>query len=322
MENEKPDIEEEVEQVSSIAFNTSFKLKPGALDGISIEDAKKEIAEGMKEQYAALNPFSDGETTIIVDITMVEVCAQVNLNDLEGSQLGESCDPKSELVRKRRGIGELFKKGGDVLESTYRKITEPVVNIYCELKSKVVNEAYSFGKKQALTFSKKVEEISLRIADETVNVYKKIEGFGIDTINFFKKAACRTGQAFGQGLLGKLVFQKTKDAFIPLITSKAPDNISFKLHQWMRYLPKTTRNLPLTMIAIPGTHDSATHTMKTDHKTSPDSDLYQKNLVMSGISNSLLRSLGVNGIVSAWGKCVKHTIEEQLLIGIRSFDFR
>ena len=259
---------------------------------------------------------------IIVDIKMNEVCAQVNLNDLEGSQLGESCDPDSELVRKRRNwfmdtfVEPVVDKGEDV----YNKVKEPFVDIYCEFKSKIVNEAYSFGKKQALTFSKKVEEISLRIADETVNVYKKIEGFTIDSINFFKKVACRAGQGFG--LLGKLIFQKNKDTSIPLATTKAPDNISFKLHQWMRYLPKTTRNLPLTMIAIPGTHDSATHTMKTDHKTSPDSDLYQKNLIMSGISNSLLRSLGVNGIVSAWGKCVKHTIEEQLLIGIRSFDFR
>ena len=71
-----------------------------------------------------MNPFPDGETFVTVEIEIIENCAEVNLDVEEGSQLGEPCDPSSELVRKRRGLGALF-------ESGYRKISEPVVNIYC-----------------------------------------------------------------------------------------------------------------------------------------------------------------------------------------------
>ena len=103
------------------------------------------------------------------------------------------------------------------------------------------------------------------------------------------------------------------------------DNNSFKLHKWMDSLPKHMRELPLTMLSIPGTHDSASHTMRIDMPISPDNPLYSAfgGLVRRWINkNTLTSKAKEKKLISAWGKCMKHDIRQQLEIGIRYFDFR
>ena len=89
----------------------------------------------------------------------------------------------------------------------------------------------------------------------------------------------------------------------------------------MESLPQHMRELPLTMLSIPGTHDSASHTMRTDMPISPDNALYDAlgGAVRRYINKNTVRE---KQIISAWGKCVKHDIRQQLEIGIRYFDFR
>ena len=70
------------------------------------------------------------------------------------------------------------------------------------------------------------------------------------------------------------------------------------------------RKVPFTMLAIPGTHNSATHTMQSDQPMSYDSPLYAD---LSSMTPETLAS---------WGRRVKHDINQQLEMGIRYFDFR
>ena len=77
-EDEKPNLEEEIEQISEISFETQFTLEPAALNGMTFEDAELEIAKEMKARYASLNPFEDGEVIINVDIQMTEVCKEIS----------------------------------------------------------------------------------------------------------------------------------------------------------------------------------------------------------------------------------------------------
>ena len=70
------------------------------------------------------------------------------------------------------------------------------------------------------------------------------------------------------------------------------------------------------MLAIPGTHNSATHTMHRDQSLSYDSPLYADNEANPYLSFMTPETL------ESWGKCVKHDINQQLEIGIRYFDFR
>ena len=66
------------------------------------------------------------------------------------------------------------------------------------------------------------------------------------------------------------------------------------------------KKVPFTMIAIPGTHDSATHKMRIDQPMSYDSFAYDLT------KNSVLKvlSIGANPLLAGWGRCVKHNIEE------------
>ena len=70
------------------------------------------------------------------------------------------------------------------------------------------------------------------------------------------------------------------------------------------------------MLAIPGTHNSATHTMQKDQMESYDSPAYEGGAVRPYLSFMTPEAL------ASWGRCVKHDINQQLEMGIRYFDFR
>jgi len=93
----------------------------------------------------------------------------------------------------------------------------------------------------------------------------------------------------------------------------------------MGSLPEKVRDLPLSMIAIPGTHDSATYKLQTHMVIAPDFSEFKrlnKQPYTTMASAAISAFAPLKDVISAWGKCVKQNTYEQLMLGIRYFDFR
>jgi len=111
-------------------------------------------------------------------------------------------------------------------------------------------------------------------------------------------------------------------------TPSSVENIGsnkFQLRSWMGSLPDKVRELPLSMIAIPGTHDSATYHLDTTDVFSPDFVVNQKLPPYAKVFdlNKMVSALGpLKLLVHDWGKCLKQNTYQQLMLGIRYFDFR
>ena len=83
----------------------------------------------------------------------------------------------------------------------------------------------------------------------------------------------------------------------------------FQLVNWMSYLSQTIKeNVPLTRIAIPGSHNSATYFLRGP-KTQEWPDKGGKKLV-------------TESHLHRWGQCIKQNTYQQLELGLRYFDFR
>lgn len=101
---------------------------------------------------------------------------------------------------------------------------------------------------------------------------------------------------------------------IQLTRSYAPD---LTYQNWMAELPPHITKMPLTGIAIPGTHDSFTSTLDYHAEMAPSPDL-------SDTIVTVLNTLGSTAkkVVYNWGVTQSYSIGDQLLAGIRYLDFR
>ena len=131
MENEKPNIHEELEQVSEISFSLEYDLQQGALDEITIDEAKTQIAEFMKREYEELNPFEEAETIVTVEINEVEVCTNTRTNEID--ETGELC--KKNTRRRRNIFKKPFEWMVDEAEDFYEKRKKNVVTLLMKFKS-------------------------------------------------------------------------------------------------------------------------------------------------------------------------------------------
>jgi len=98
---------------------------------------------------------------------------------------------------------------------------------------------------------------------------------------------------------------------------------------WMRSLPKKITTMPLTEIAIPGSHDSFTVKLRHDWPIGATPDLDENvvkavNAIHSITSNiSVLPDVTiVQRIIYNWAVTQSLTLYDQLVAGIRYFDFR
>ncbi|KAK3610609.1 hypothetical protein CHS0354_009066 [Potamilus streckersoni] len=84
---------------------------------------------------------------------------------------------------------------------------------------------------------------------------------------------------------------------------------------WMGALPENLRNKPLNELAIPGSHDSSTSSLDPDSDLAPDEP---------GSVQQIVRMFGKFGrnVMLSWSKTQDLTFTEQLMAGIRYFDFR
>ncbi|CAG0917774.1 unnamed protein product [Notodromas monacha] len=87
------------------------------------------------------------------------------------------------------------------------------------------------------------------------------------------------------------------------------------MQNWMGELPHSLRSLPLAYIAIPGSHDSFTYSLRLSSTVGPDQPAYIRRLVR--VSGPIGRRVLMN-----WSRTEDMSAVEQLNIGVRYLDFR
>ena len=235
MDDEKPDVEELFEQVSVINSATEFYLEDSALDGLSSEEAENEIAEYMNNQFQRLNPFDNPKTTTTVEFSKVEKCENEKTREVD--ETGYACKPNE--------------------SSSGRKVQKTVAKVFNEFQG-VDEETVAWTARRTLKLEKNLME-------EAVNLLPPV-------------AESCTG-AVGEvrsNILSKMKLKEPLSRLTPFsyisitklfqsILMELPEGVyperSFKLHRWMAHLSPKMRKVPFTMLAIPGIHNSATHTM-------------------------------------------------------------
>ena len=291
MEDEKPNLNETFEQVSEINFGTEFYLEDNALEGMTAEEAELEIAEQLKKKYEKFNPFEEAETELTVEIK--EICE--NSNTLEIDETGKACEVSSS--RKRRGLFKTFKKIGGWFKKAVAK---------CATTYKSTKQLF------AQMSNLKLLKLGKSIAEVAKNIQKEVQNFKNGGVRHYINTLTCSGGVSEH--VGNILWRMTyKENSASVSAKKAPSNEKFHLHNWMSSLSQKMRKVPLTMLAIPGTHNSATHQMRNESLQAYDSPWY---------SPVPMNSSALNNELAAWGRCVKHNITEQLTMGIRYYDFR
>ena len=169
---------------------------------------------------------------------------------------------------------------------------------------------YSVGKEFVLWSSRQEEKFKKNLVQATAN-FKTPEA---------KSCTGADGEVATSSELSKLT---PKQPFPSMVSLKRVMSSSVSYlpsvifpHKWMDALDSKMRKVPFTMLAIPGTHNSATHTMQKDHFQAYDSPAYTDCPVRPYLSFMTPEAL------ASWGRCVKHNIIQQLEMGMRYFDFR
>ncbi|XP_028129873.1 PI-PLC X domain-containing protein 3 [Diabrotica virgifera virgifera] len=86
------------------------------------------------------------------------------------------------------------------------------------------------------------------------------------------------------------------------------------LENWMSRLPQNVRQIPITNISIPGSHDSFTANITKDSDISPDAEDIVKELSILG---PLFKE-----VIARWSRTQSFLANDQLIRGIRYFDIR
>ncbi|XP_050523988.1 PI-PLC X domain-containing protein 2 isoform X2 [Daktulosphaira vitifoliae] len=91
--------------------------------------------------------------------------------------------------------------------------------------------------------------------------------------------------------------------------------MKLNLEFWMSKLPKPLTVIPITHLAIPGSHDSFSYTITPNSKVGPDATMLVKFL-------NFLLGRRLRNFVYKWSITQTSDIQNQLLLGIRYFDLR
>ena len=354
--DETPDEDEEFEQVEKIETVFQYVLEAGSLDGENLTAVADALADEFKILYDELNPFEDGITTVEVTIEMKEIevehCEATDFNgdvvEIDCREMDQSELDEEGNRRKRRFVGKLVEKGWTGAKKVAKKVVTPIVKTVLRYTppfiKKGIQKVLAVSKKIVNKLQDEIEKVAKGLVDTvkktTIGLLYKIEQLGEKATNYLlQKLECGTG-GFGKVagpalrmLKDKkmLAYETTKDRFSMIgmsLTPSSMENIGsskFKLHTWMKSLPSKVRDLPLSMIAIPGTHNSATYALRTDMRFSPDFELNNGPMIpwYNSRAAAPIRKVSPLGhLVSAWGKCLKQNTYQQLMLGIRYFDFR
>ncbi|KAL7064383.1 hypothetical protein AAHC03_04349 [Spirometra sp. Aus1] len=86
-----------------------------------------------------------------------------------------------------------------------------------------------------------------------------------------------------------------------------------ELKNWMANLDESCVKRPLTLLSIPGSHDSCSYCISDSSLLSPDGDAYQLLKVMGDLGRKLS---------AKWARAQDANLTEQLTAGLRYFDLR
>ena len=360
-EDEKPDEDEEFEQYSEISFKMELMLDYGSTEGKPLNDVANQISTDLKSVYQNLNPFDQAVTTVSVSIEEIERCLSSDDLGLQAEDVfgSNDCDPKADKRRKRRFIDNQYHKHTHALMSGYRGKRLVLV--------KVANVAVTFTGQadDSVTISPKGKtQLTSRINDALSKLGNHTEHLSDDQLCDYTSKSFGTSRLFLSQSLSRFNIQ-----IKPIETKKPTGNTNFYLHSWMGSLKDNVKDLPLSMLAIPGSHNSASYDLEWKFTWEPNGTfygtdptytyddlfyfqsknkkewnfkrwIYEPNQYFDqvkkfyGLNLHLPRAHSINFKYSrldpanefkyfeAWKTCLRSNTEDQLLMGIRYFDYK
>ena len=330
-EDEKPDENEEFAQYTEISFDLEFTLDHGS----TLKFVANQISGDLKSVYHKINPFDQAVTTVDVSIEDVERCMSSEDLSLQPEDVfhGEDCDPEADKWRKRKSTDN-FKK------VTMKKLTAGITFTGEEADSVTISSAgmikLSYSIHDAIKKFGKIEYLSDEQLCDHIATYTGVAR------SYLSKAISNSAE-----------FMKLK----PIKTKKPEGNTNFYLHSWMGSLKDNVKDLPLSMLAIPGSHNSASYNLDWKFTWAPNSapfikdynDLfywetmqYEFSLERDLYLNEVFKFYGLNyhlgqplyagwnrwdpanafKYFEAWNTCLRSNTKEQLMLGIRYFDYK
>ena len=254
-EDEKPDENEEFEQYSEISFELELTLDYGSTDGKSLSDVASQISEDLKSVYQNVNPFDQAVTTVDVSIEEVERCMSTEDLGLQPEDLfdSEDCDPEADKRRKRKSAG-LFKRV---------TMNNLAANI---LFTGEVGDSVPISTQGMVTLTYNIPE--------AIKKFGQIENLSDSQLcDYVAEYTGASRSYLSKAISNSAVFMKLK----PIKTKKPEGNTKFYLHKWMGSLRDNVKDLPLSMLAIPGSHNSASYDLEWKFTWKPKYDPNQIN---------------------------------------------
>ena len=308
--------------LSEIDFEMEMMLDAGSTDGKSLDDVASEIADTLKPVYEKVNPFDEGTTTIEVDIQSIDESGSVGNRKRRDSLRQTS---SSTLIRRTARVKTKFnaEKQGQFYKNLYLQ-----------------------------------KSLSDRIQQAIRNLGNHVEHLSDEQLcNYASKSLNKGLSYISKAISSSENFMKMKG----IETKKASSADKLNLSKWMDSLPENIKQLPLTLLAIPGTHQSGTSSLKKSevvskrkhpwdkcegkHQSPNEEELpvflaqtykewfnYQEVLTFYardlhlGLDRKwwLPRKHPTNELtyLQAWSTCQRSSIRDQLNMGVRYFDFR
>ena len=220
-EEEIPNVDEEFESISEINYEISMKVE--ADDEKSLEDIAKEIESNFQAIFEDLNPFPYGVTNVTVSVEQAEIQKRRKRDDslCFESDEGLLC-PENEDLPPAVPPSSPPTNLPEVKEAPMALDGNATVKVEVTMSTEPQKcgpqGCKMWSEDMNATFS---EDVDKKLQDEC----SKLENCGEIEISAAK-------------------------------TTKPDNGPKVKLYKWMESLPEKLKNLPLTMLAIPGTHQS------------------------------------------------------------------
>ena len=326
-EDELPKPNEEFELIEKLTLNLEFEIAPEEADGQSLDVMKKNIENDLSVVYDTMNPFDEAITEVVV--TIEQICTKEGEESFSIAE-GVSCEElASKRKRKRRNlagfgvIGELL-GADDGIDWTKDTTVYASVSFYSTVKNQVIPWTYENAEK----FYRQAEEIAVKMIHTVVK-------FANDIISYIIGHICKAGKlgrVVGEGL-NNLRNQANAKLAVKGVTAIKPDMLNhhrrflFGLSNWMDSMPDKIKKLPLTQIAIPGSHRSSTYGLLpfTPFPFAPDSLLFQQlqgHKLAHTLASAVGHQAGFMNFTNVWSQTINITTFQQLSLGLRYFDYR
>ena len=339
-EEETPDDTEEFEQVSEIKYEMDLTLDYGSTDGKSLEDVANQLKNDFQAVFDKVNPFDDGITTLDVTIEKVVQCVsgkELGLS-LEDVSDAEDCDPATDKRRKRKSLSHFVAQDPDAWNKALENHVARMTTTYT-------------GENDAtVTMSPTAEELfAERVASAIKDLGNQVEDLSDAQICAHASVSLGASLSYvSKAISNTANLTKMKG----VQTTKSQSSQKFHLYNWMSKLPAKLRNIPLSMLAIPGTHQSASYWFQNktisegkypawlQNGKSPDflQQTYQESRNYRTVRKFYAKELHLgkyNGdwptnerpdsefeYFRQWNRCLRSNTEEQLHLGVRYFDYR